>query len=58
MDKLPVNAEEGTRVWLWSAPGVGWQYERMNGVWVAVAGCNCPYIPQMKDGTWVTTQPK
>lgn len=58
MDELPATAEQGTKIWIWTSPGVGWQYERIGDQWVAVAGCNCPYIPQLKDGTWVTTQQK
>jgi hypothetical protein len=55
MNELPATAEEGTKVWVWSQPGVGWQYEMVQGKWVAVAGCAAPYIPQLKDQTWDTT---
>jgi hypothetical protein len=46
VDELPENAPDGELVWVMSAPAVGWQYLRENGVWYAVAGMNCPYIPR------------
>lgn len=55
MNTLPPTAPEGTKIWIWDRPGVGWQYERVDGTWVAVAGCAAPYIPQLKDETWATT---
>lgn len=57
MSQLPETATEGTRVWVWSEPGVGWEYERVGDKWVAVAGCAAPYIPQMENPKWDTTAP-
>lgn len=56
VDELPEDAPDGELVWVMSAPGVGWQYERYHGTWVCIAGMNCPRIP--KDFTWDTTPAK